>query len=317
MSKKFVCLFLVITICFSLSACGKNQADLFDNIVSNIEELKKMRETNLASDAPFKNKWEKTYDLIKQFGIVVNLTDKIEPQPIDKAFVDAYLEKHTKEEFLENTINLFLFLRNESNYKHSSWNINQENWHYMYTAECSCQPLTTLLSLAMECNGIDLNGVNKSMKGAKGYYTEHPDAEPQPFEETHDGRFYDANGENVWTASQTDTGVVEHYGDYAIINITRYSYHSGQYGWVNGEFMDVTPYWKEIQTSILYYKGQRVFGVDFANEEEIFASNTCIVDIDGELYRISKVTLDTFDAYDNKEDTHTYLDIYKFTPNNE
>lgn len=305
MNKRFVCLFLTIAICFSLVSCGQNRVDrvdLFDDIISNIEI---MQEYSTGTG------WGSTRKMLKQFGIVVDFSDKNEPEPIDAAFVEAYLEEHTKEEFLNNVIKLFLFLRDENNYNFSGERtINNEEWHNLYTTECSCQPLTTLLKFAMEYNGVEMNGVNESMRGTEGYYTEHPDAEPLPFEETHDGRFYDANGENGVTESKTDTGVVEHYGDYAIINITQYQYNRGQYGWENGEFKDVLPSWNKTHTSRLYYKGQEVLGVDFESEEEVFASNTSVVDINGELYRISELTLDIFNAYDEKN-THIYIDIDK------
>ena len=211
---------------------------------------------------------------------------------------------------LENTVKLYVFLRDQSNYSNQSsliGVITHENWHALETVDCKCHTLTVLLNVALKKNDIEINGVNSDMLNKPGYYTENFNAEPMPFEDTHSGKFYDRDGTNVRYETKTDTGIVTYYGDYAILSVTRYAYYRGQYGWVNGEFKDVLPYWETVRFCELYYKGECIQEADTV--AELLNGQSCVINIDGVLYAIKQVKVETENAYDKHIDTHIFLDI--------
>lgn len=273
----------------------------FDRMVMNIERINAKTVDGAEKD----NLQDEIHTLLQKLGLS-NYNDKV---VINKEFVDKYLEKHTKEEFLENTIKLCVFLRSKDFYLSFAGNIRSESWHVIHETDCRCQKLTILLNHAFAINNIEIKGVTSDMAGTTGYYTENPNAEPIAFEETHSGRFYDKDGTNGRYESKTDTGVVTYYGDYAILSITRYAYQEGQYGWKNGIFYDELPFWETIRICKLYYKGKFIQEADSA--WELLNGKNCIIDINGTMYEIGQINVRT-ETYAGYADTHTFMDIRKY-----
>ncbi|MBE6967946.1 MAG: hypothetical protein E7444_05875 [Ruminococcaceae bacterium] len=297
--KRIICLVIFCVICLSFSGCGNDPVDIFDDIILNIEKMENSNTTSL---------WPRTEKKLKSLGIVVNVYDhdEIKAEPLDKAFVENYLETHTKEELLSNTLKLASFLSNQKNYSryYPSYKIDEAYWHKDYEHECACQVLTTLLNLALKYNKIEMNDINAETKNSEGYYTEHPDAEPQPFQVSHDGKFYNSSGENVHTQTRTDRGIVEYYGDYAILSATRYNYDEGRYEWSGGKFYDELPSWTTETYFELYYKGTR-YKKGYTKEGILYGNAVDVVDIYGNHYLI-------LSGYANR---HEFLNVIEIENN--
>lgn len=154
---------------------------------------------------------------------------------LNEEFVAKYLEKHTKEELLEKTVELYETIRTDYTGTRKA-DIRDGAWHSSNATACRCQSSTTLLNLALQVNDIEIPCITADMAGKPGYYTENPDARPQPFEETVYGQFYRRDGTDVHTETRTSTGTVRYYGDYAILTVDQWWYNKGEYGWKGGIF---------------------------------------------------------------------------------
>ena len=293
-----IILVCVISIAVSkMVAYNNTPVVLFDKVITNIDKIYAIKTDNEEKE----RLKDETNDLLD----ALNLSHYDDEEVVGEEFVQQYLEEHTKEEFLHNTIKLYIFLRNSSALG-SFGNIRDERWHAIHEEDCQCQRLTTLLNLAFEANNIEIKGVTSDMAGATGYYTENPNAEPLSFEETHSGRFYDRDGTNGRDESKTDTGVVTYYGDYAILSVTRYVYQKGQYGWRNGIFYDELPSWECRRYCELYYKGEFIQEAD--STWELLNGKSCVIDINGKLYEIGQISVKTYN-HAGYADTHTFIDI--------
>ncbi|MBR4726560.1 MAG: hypothetical protein IK080_01590 [Clostridia bacterium] len=103
---------------------------------------------------------------------------------------------------------------------------------------------------------------SKYTLNSKGYYTENPNAIPQPSSEQKEvsGKFNNASdGNSVYsrTESFTDTTKVYYYGDFAISETTTHGYDEGTYGWYGGEFIDKPAHFTTNTYYTLYYKGTK------------------------------------------------------------
>lgn len=228
---------------------------------------------------------------------------------LNEEFVAKYLEKHTKEELLEKTVKLYERMRTEYTASGEFIDIRDGEWHSSSATTCRCQGLTTLLNLALQANGIERFCVTADMAGKPGYYTENPDARPQPFEETVYGEFYQRDGTDVHTETRTSTGTVRYYGDYAILTVDQWWYNKGEYGWKGGIFFDELPSWGRENYSELYYKGKLIQEAQSAQELLSGTAGIGTIDINGTPYEVSQVSA-TARGF-GWESTHTFMDVCK------
>jgi hypothetical protein len=284
-----------------------NPIVMFDKLIAKIDRISAINSDSLASRDAEKDSLEDEIDDLLDALKVSHYDDA--RMAINKDFVDKYLEKHTKEEFLDSVIKIYIFSRNKNAFSSYRGSIRDESWHTIDEMDCQCQRLTELLTLAFQINNIEINGINSSMAGQSGYYTENPDAEPHAFEEPHSGSFYDRDGTNGRWETKTDTGTVTYYGDYAILSVVRYQYYQGRYGWQNGIFYDELPSWKTIQFAKLYYKGEFIQEAD--NAWEFLNGKSCVMDINGVRYEIGQFRVDT-DTVTGYADTHTFMDMRRY-----
>lgn len=232
---------------------------------------------------------------------------------IGQEFIDAYLIDHTAEELFANFYQIYYFRANEKYESFLPDHIYEEDWHWSDSSDCDCQRYSAFWQLILDNAGLDAAYFDTSMKNKSGYYTDHPEAEPQPFTDESSGSFFDQNGENSSTQTKTNTGIVEYYGDFAVLNVTRYNYSEGSFEWVNGQLHDTLPHWNEIHFSELYYKGVRLIRTDTFNE--ISSGNFNVVCVDGKIYQVSTMSIQPLNAFDDPMgDVHTFLMISEIEP---
>lgn len=99
----------------------------------------------------------------------------------------------------------------------------------------------------------------KDLIGVEGYYTDNPNADPQPTERTVSGDFnnqYDGN--SIYSSSRTNTVTCEYFGDFAMAIEEGSRYDGGRYEWVDGKFYDEPAHWVSFTDYELFYKGESV-----------------------------------------------------------
>ena len=231
-----------------LSSCsGTNDpAELIDTVCNQIDEYETTSDTNI------KGKIDKN---LSKLGIGFFSSEK--HNHFDDSIIDSYLEDHTPEEFLKQILKIIFFCSDGDGLAPAAAGatIGIDYWHAPYRENCMCQSLTEVLQIII--NRDDFSDYisalfDKSLLGTEGYYTEHPNAEPQAYEKEVIGKFYDRDGTNVHYETKYETGVVDYYGDYAYLSVTEPYYNEGAYGWYNGTFYDELPSWKTYSHTRLY-----------------------------------------------------------------
>lgn len=356
--KKILCVVFIICL-LMLSACSVTTEDkvkLFDEVCSSIDELFATDENGNHYTLPNEDEiYEKIGKDLRILGLIYDLSNE-DIVPIGEEFVEAYLTAHTSEELLENYFKIYDFITDNyrDNYSYyTNWN---NKFHQTDSEECLCQRFNNLLELilqSLDCSETSSFDIN--MKGKDGYYTQNPEANPQPFVKKVSGDFNDAdNGNEVYSSTRQNVGTVEYYGDFAVLTVKGSAYKSGFYGWRNGEFIDNSPSWESFSYCELYYKGDKWYHldsedcVDLISEslapkldaiddpmiaetqydkmyEEAFMeifyeqiTGQTLISIGDKLYQSKLISFETFDAFDNPTgDIHKYLELTEWEENKE
>lgn len=316
--KKFLCVVLVISF-LMLSACSVTTQDkvkLFDEVCSLIDESDNCNE--LTIDEMWEHKEEIHKEISKNLE-KLGLDVYYDEEDIEKGFVtigeefiDEYLLEHTSSELFENFMKIYSYISRESNYeKYGSWYGLEDGDSHHLLDECLCQRYSNLLELILKRVDYETISFDVNMKGQDGYYTQHPEAEPQSFENEVEGSFNDSsNGNAIYSDTRKNVGTVEYYGDFAILSASGWSYNQGYYGWRNGEFIDIPASWQWFSYCDLYYKGKRIIW-QADSLSDIVNSNIEFLDINGKLYQkqLMSVEDDTFE-----KNIHKFLWLEQYVP---
>ena len=243
-SFRLVALFAAMALsCFILSSCSKTAADKvnsFNGILELIDEYKKLANEywmlEKGSDTPEAKIIEDRQEILKE-----QITKDFKRGDYDEAFVTAYLASYSDDELLLSLYKL------------------QEYYslHDNTLSDCWCYCLNSVIdAFSNQSNNIETITFNKNIK--EGYYSNNPNAEPQPFvEEENHGRV------------QT----VEYYGDFAVATLVSEYYDSGAYEWKNGIFHNRYPGWKTKTSTQLWYKGTGFSDEDVKGVENFSVMN--------------------------------------------
>lgn len=83
-----------------------------------------------------------------------------------------------------------------------------------------------------------------------GYYIDNPTENPGETREVESER-----------KGYTDLYKITHYGDFAVLEETKWGYNDGKLGWVNGVFYDEPGYWFQRTDIHIYYKGEHFWRI--------------------------------------------------------
>ncbi|MBE6566777.1 MAG: hypothetical protein E7659_06710 [Ruminococcaceae bacterium] len=83
-----------------------------------------------------------------------------------------------------------------------------------------------------------------------GYYIDNPTENPGETREVESER-----------KGYTDLYKITHYGDFAVLEETRWGYNDGKLGWENGVFYDEPGYWFQRTYIDVYYKGKHFWTI--------------------------------------------------------
>lgn len=316
--KKLLCVVLIILILL-LSACSfttQDKVKLFDEMCLLVDEVKELR--NEFEDSVWPEEQEniraeknsRIKEKLQQLGLLYD-EDNPEIIPIGEEFVQDYLTSHTATELFENYFKVYDNVRNwPSDFDDNT--IDDNDLHKRNQEECYCQRFSNFLELILKQIDFETISFDTNMKGQKGYYTQHPEKEPQPFIRDVSGEFNDrSNGNNVYTETRQIEGTVDYYGDFAILNVSGWAYNQGYLGWQNGEFIDIYPSWEKYNNYDLYYKGERV--ISYANSlNDILESDIKFFNTNGKIY---KSELRSFDIDDGS--IHKYIQIIEWEEDKE
>ncbi len=309
--RKVLCFILAI-IMLALTACKprtpQDKVKVFDEVCSLLEQRKKIR---ISDDDSLDKNLEQIEKKLIALGLKMK-KDGWEPL-IGQDFIDAYLIDHTVEELFANFYQIYYFRANAKYESFFADHIYEDDWHKSNSSDCDCQRYSAFWQLILDNAGLDAEYFDTSMRNKSGYYTDHPEADPQPFTDESSGRFFNQYGEYISTETATNTGIVEYYGDFAVLDVTRYNYSEGSFEWVNGQLHDTLPHWNKIHFCELYYKGVRLIHADTFNE--ISSGNFKVVCVGDKIYQVSTMSIQPLDAYDDpKGDVHTFLMIAEIKP---
>lgn len=298
--RKFFCITVLIAFLLTFCSCSittQGKIKNFDKASSLIEQLDENEHYKLMSSNSSVEK------CLEEIGLTVfsNYTYENKKMPqLDEEFVDAYLEKHTPEQLLNNYIVISKYVLFDS-YGHNGG---------LETEECVCYRFTNLLKLILEKIDVDIINFDPTVNEIGEFYKVNSDAEPQPYTKEHSGKFYNYSGENRYTSTRTDTGTVEYYGDFALLKEEWYSYSSGDYGWSNGTFLNTLPSWERKETYSLYYKG--ILLKQEKSFDAIKNSNCQIFSLNDKLYSLYNKTQK---MYPDRNPSHTFLYVSSIETN--
>lgn len=257
MKKVIAILSTAIVVLNGFTACSPpDKMESFAQAVELIQDYNSTQGTNDATDRQKQNKIDNT---LKQLGLVESAEDDTNASGIDQDFISEYLQTNSIEDFLANY------------YLIQQYCIH--NWYHSFSGICFCEQLSSSVNnLAAVCEEQIITFDSNNMNGP-GYYTEHPDAEPQPETSEVAGTFYNRSGTDRHTETKTNETTVEYYGDFAIVKEKVYFYDEGRYEWSNGVFYDELPSWDLNYYSSLWFRGFEIYdGIDDLDNLKIIES---------------------------------------------
>lgn len=228
---------------------------------------------------------------------------------INADVIDVYISQHSIESFIESLGIIQKY-----------YDCADFGYHKCIEGDftCYCPIAVDLFQALVEVPNIEICHATDYSENCEGYYTEHPDAEPQSSstEKTVTGKFNnESDGNSVYSKSKkfNDTSTVQYYGDFAIVKSIIHGYSQGRYEWVNGVFYDEPAHYTTSTSFLLYYKGEYIDLCSSFNLPDLYLikteQKTIEVNIESES---EKVTLD-YDRENRKwiygYIMHYYLEI--------
>lgn len=219
--KKIICVLILLCLCLSFSACGKDadkRVSMWNDVVNSVKEK--------SSD-----------DYYKQIDKLANQGSGF----FDDAFFKLYTDSHNPELLLDD-LSYLLSEKSRVSESTSAWLNNA----------CSI-----IIGRIPELTGKDFVSLSTFYRNNTGsYYKDNPDALPLPEETTvrEATAINEDTGENIYS-TRTNITTVQYYGDFAVASVTKWSFGGGRLGWVNGVFYDEPDRWIKKEYKALYYKG--------------------------------------------------------------
>lgn len=187
--------------------------------------------------------------------------DNNESTGFDESFFQEYLKTHTLDEFFlaYEEITTRLYFAREDDIK-----LVHDNSQF---SECRCKEYQVAalapFNVLPEYSSVVIpNSFSADMEGMEGYYTEHPDASPQPDEKESSVTLFDEEDIQLYEGTLKDRRIVKYYGDFAVSTTYDEYYNEGQYGWVNGDFIDESGEFGSKTRVDVWYKGNLLYDGD-------------------------------------------------------
>lgn len=314
MKKAAMVLLITMIACISLSACSApSKMELFAQTLDLLEEYFDVPRDMRSSEHQTSEKQDVINDNLVELGF----EGEDNTVAIDQEFIKEYLEQNSEGNFLESIALIQQYCSNQE------WILSDPYLRYLRhssgghrtTGGCTCQEINSIITDFLKVTDMYWISFDPNKKDSTGYYTENPNADPQPYSEKVDGKFYNSDGTNVSIEERTNETTIEYYGDFALATTSGYNYDEGRYGWTNGTFYDELPSWEHYTFCSLWYKGAELsvthsksnsITVENADKYKLFSREE-----DSTYYGVLE-TVDSLEStdYSDTSKTHTYYDIF-------
>ena len=314
MKKAAMVLLITMIACISLSACSApSKMERFTQTLDLLEEYFDVPRDMRSSEHQTSEKQDVINDNLVELGF----EGEDNTVAIDQEFIKEYLEQNSEGNFLESIALIQQYCSNQEWILSDSYlrYLRRSSGGHRTTGGCTCQEINSIITDFLKVTDMYWITFDPNKKDSAGYYTENPNADPQPYSEKVDGKFYNSDGTNASIEERTNETTIEYYGDFALATTSGYNYDEGRYGWTNGIFYDELPSWEHYTFCSLWYKGAELsvthsksnsITVENADKYKIFSREE-----DSTYYGVLETvaSLESTD-YSDTSKTHTYYDIF-------
>ena len=314
MKKAAMVLLITMIACISLSACSApSKMELFTQTLDLLEEYFDVPRDMRSSEHQTSEKQDVINDNLVELGF----EGEDNTVAIDQEFIKEYLEQNSEGNFLESIALIQQYCSNQEWILSDSYlrYLRRSSGGHRTTGGCTCQEINSIITDFLKVTDMYWISFDQNKKDSTGYYTENPNADPQPYSEKVDGKFYNSDGTNVSIEERTNETTIEYYRDFALATTSGYNYDEGRYGWTNGTFYDELPSWEHYTFCSLWYKGAELpvthsksnsITVENADKYKLFSREE-----DSTYYGVLE-TVDSLEStdYSDTSKTHTYYDIF-------